>query len=218
MTRNTKGQFAQNKAKDTFAMLATAFIMISIAYYAHNAHANEPELTIPKRVMSHEIKWINATEHTEVCIKNELETYCAMDEALLIESIKQTDKPAVKTVTKQAVEAPKVNSKSGYTRKAHNQEIANIVIAEANKQGYADIELALDIVDCESRFDPKARNNKGNTPSYSTDLGLWQYNDYWQRNNLTQECMLDVECSTKQAIKDLKNGKAHQWACLKVVR
>ena len=41
MIRNNKGEFAQSKAKDTVVVLFTAFIMLGIAYYAHNVQAQD---------------------------------------------------------------------------------------------------------------------------------------------------------------------------------
>ena len=234
MIRNNKGEFAQSKAKDTVVVLFTAFIMLGIAYYAHYVQAGDYDTRNGESTIKDSgryIRHINDTSRT--CIKNGDTTYCAPSESELIRGIQldaRLEEGEHDFGTKQACDGsngeseendtqPKIQLKEGgYTRKSSNPEIEAIIRAEAKAQGYADVELAIDIVDCESVWNPKATNNRGNTPSYSTDLGLWQYNDYWQRKNITKECMLDVACSTKQAIKDLKAGKAHQWSCYHKVR
>lgn len=43
------------------------------------------------------------------------------------------------------------------------------------------------------------------------------YNDYW-RSDVLSNCAYNLECSTKQAIKDLKAGKAHQWVCDGIIK
>jgi len=227
MIRNNKGEFAQSKAKDTVVVLFTALIMLSIPYYAHYVQAGDYDTRNGESTIKDSgrcIRHINDTSRT--CIKNGDTTYCAPSESELVRGIqldatwvepKQGTEPIVQKPTINNLNKPTQKAKT-YTRKSSNPEIEAIIRAEAESQGYADVELAIDIADCESVLNPKATNNQGNTPSYSTDLGLWQYNDYWQRKNITKECMLDVACSTKQAIKDLKAGKAHQWSCYHKVR
>ena len=143
-----------------------------------------------------------------------IESYCADTEENLIEAIRAdwSEKPEPKIDPQQK---PRL---SKFQRKASNPEIEALIRAEAERQGYDNPELAIDIADCESLLDPKNRNTRGNTPAGSVDQGLWMYNNHWQRKNITSECAYDAECSTRQAIKDLKAGKAHQWACYRVVR
>lgn len=218
----------KNTTKNIMAVLITALTMTSVAYYAqaksYGITANNNDGLPLSMVSSTDIQAGVVAGQSEgsgrTCIVDDstATTYCGDSAKSLIWAIRtnwEEDKPQA---SEQAPKAPKLTAKPAYVRKGHNESIMDSIRLEAQKQGYDDVELALDIADCESLFDPNARNNKGNTPSYSTDWGLWQYNDYWQRNNLTKECMLDVECSTRQAIKDLKAGKAHQWSCYRKVR
>lgn len=220
----------KNQSKNFTAVLITVFIMTSVAYYAQaktygtnlnndsDTAVNSLDNNITKQDEQAERRIIGNERTCVVDSKNTI-TYCGDSANALIWAIQtKWEENEQEPAPKQAIGSPKATPKNRYVRKGHNAHVEELIRLEAQKQGYDDIEFALDIADCESRFDPNARNNKGNTPSYSTDLGLWQYNDYWQRNNLTKECMLDAECSTKQAIKDLKAGKARQWVCARKVR
>ncbi len=240
-TRNKQGKFARNKSKDTLVILFTAFIMLSVAYYAHNAqgaprdydkgNTERNQFNLGDDGGNDENDEVNE----RICVRSGNTTFCAPSESELIRGIqldarytqRDNERDLGRTYGDDTADTIKQGDNrtirrrdkvSSYQRKSYNESIAQIVRQEARAQGYDDVGLALDIIDCESVWNPKATNNRGNTPSYSTDLGLWQYNDYWQRKNLSKECMLDVECSTRQAIKDLRAGKAHQWACYKIVR
>lgn len=105
----------------------------------------------------------------------------------------------------------------GYIRKASNPEIERLIIEEANRQGYRDVKFALDLADCESRFNPKAKNTSNNNPSWSVDRGLAQFNSHWYKQ-VTDECAYDPACAVKTLITELKKGYAHRWVCSKIVR
>uniref|UniRef100_A0A6H1ZC06 Transglycosylase n=1 Tax=viral metagenome TaxID=1070528 RepID=A0A6H1ZC06_9ZZZZ len=214
MTRDNKGKFARSQAKNTVAVLITAFLMFGIAKFAL---ANMPPAqTRPQlRNTCTATKWIDLMVEPEVCIKNANTEYCALDEAGLITLIQKDVQP-------EQIEKPKAPAKKtiplSYKLKGWDEEIAQIVRDEAEKAGYSDVDLVYKLIDCESMWDSQARNSKGNTPSWSSDWGILQYNDYWQRKNITKECMLDARCSIKKGIEDLKAGKAGQWACYKQVK
>lgn len=89
--------------------------------------------------------------------------------------------------------------------------IEQVIRQEAKKIGYNDVELALKIVKCESNFRPYAINYKNNKP-VSVDRGLFMFNSYFQ-SRISDECAFDVYCSTREALKMLKAGKAHLWVC-----
>lgn len=119
-----------------------------------------------------------------------------------------TDRPAVKSNGGKATKSP-----GRYVRKASNPEIEGLIRAEALKQGYADIEFALDLADCESTFRPDAKNvNKDGT----VDLGVFQINQYWHKIGRT--CSLDAKCNIQYAISKLKAGGKNLWSCTKKVR
>jgi len=68
---------------------------------------------------------------------------------------------------------------------------------------------------CESKLDPKVVNTKGNSPA-SRDRGVFQINDYWQRQ-VTDEQAFDVEWSTKWTMKRINQGDQHLWSCDKLI-
>lgn len=211
----------KNQSKDIVAVLITCFIVISLTHYAHSADKNYDERTTRDTSKNSEHTSGNDTALQEVCLTTgtgtgRIESYCADTSEHLIEAIR-SDWSENPEKTKPKIDPQQKPRSSKYQRKASNPEIEAIIRAEAERQGYDNPELAIDIADCESRLNPNAKNIRGNTPSWSVDEGLWQYNNHWQRKNITSECAYDAMCSTRQAIKDLKTGKASQWVCYGIV-
>jgi hypothetical protein len=69
-------------------------------------------------------------------------------------------------------------------------------------------ELLWNLAKCESRFNEFAVGiNKG-----SIDRGVFQINNKFQKE-VNDECAFNVECSTRWAVNEIKNGGLHQWAC-----
>lgn len=97
-----------------------------------------------------------------------------------------------------------------------DRKVLETVITIAKKQEYTDYEKLFALINCESRFNPKATNSIGNKPSTSIDRGLWMWNSHWQKQ-VTKECAHDVTCSTQEAIKFIKDGKASLWTCNKLI-
>lgn len=73
------------------------------------------------------------------------------------------------------------------------------------------------IANCESRLNPLATNNKGNTPKGSTDRGLFMFSDYWHKE-VSDECAFSTECSTKKAIELTLKGRQHEFICNQVIK
>lgn len=95
--------------------------------------------------------------------------------------------------------------------------VAKQIVSIAKQEGFDQLSLLLAIADCESSLIPSTVNTKGNNPTTSRDEGVFQYNNHWQRKNLTSSCAFDVDCATKQAIKDLRAGKKGQWVCTGII-
>jgi hypothetical protein len=88
------------------------------------------------------------------------------------------------------------------------EEIKEYVLKEAKSAGLNPKEVAT-IVNCESRWDPKA---KGHNTNGSYDLGLWQINSI--HKNLSDKDKLDYKTATKWAIaKRLRDGNWSAWYC-----
>ena len=66
---------------------------------------------------------------------------------------------------------------------------------------------------CENRkFDPTVINDKGNTPSYSKDRGIFQINDYWHKE-VSDECAHSIRCSTIWTMERINDGYQSEWVC-----
>lgn len=87
----------------------------------------------------------------------------------------------------------------------------------AHEQEFKDTAYLLALASCESRFDPKAKNTRGNLPETSIDRGLYQFNSHWFKR-VPDACAYDIRCATEATIKELKAGRHHLWACDDVIR
>lgn len=84
------------------------------------------------------------------------------------------------------------------------------MITRVAKEYRVDEELALRVAKCESNFNPKATNKRGNYPSYSVDRGLYMWNDYWHPE-ISDECAFSAECATREFCKAVKTGHLSWW-------
>lgn len=73
------------------------------------------------------------------------------------------------------------------------------------------------LINCESRWNPNAKNIHGNNPSTSVDRGLLQINSHWHKE-VTDTQAYNPEFSVRFAIKMINDGKQGQWACDRLVR
>jgi hypothetical protein len=80
---------------------------------------------------------------------------------------------------------------------------------EFNKAGI-DPQIGLKIAFCESRYILDAVGyNKGDN---GIDRGLWMINSKWH-SEVSDECAFDLECSTKEAIRIIKQRGFKEWTC-----
>jgi len=86
------------------------------------------------------------------------------------------------------------------------------ILTIADAHGYKQTDFLMALIDCESKFDPQSTNSRGNNPSWSVDRGIMQMNSEWQKST-SDQCAFDVDCSVNKAVKMLKAGKSHLWAC-----
>ena len=91
-------------------------------------------------------------------------------------------------------------------------EMKAYVLGEAKRLGLNAREVEL-IVNCESRWDPKATHKNRNG---SLDAGLWQINSI--HKNLTMAEKMDYKIATKWALeKRLSDGNWSAWYCARKV-
>lgn len=89
------------------------------------------------------------------------------------------------------------------------QEVKDYVLGEIKKAGLS-VGEANALINCESKWDYKAVNNKNRNGS--NDKGLWQINSI--HTNITDAEKLDYKASTKWAIaKRLADGNWSAWSC-----
>ena len=71
-------------------------------------------------------------------------------------------------------------------------------------------EIAIGVARCESNFNPKATNKRGNHPSYSIDRGLYQINSYWH-SEVKDIQAFDSEFSIRFFCQAVKDGHLDWW-------
>ena len=75
----------------------------------------------------------------------------------------------------------------------------------------------LKLIDCESKFNPNAVNDRGNTPKGSKDQGIMQINDHWHRE-VTDEQAFNLEWSVAWAIDNINAGRQDMWSCDRIIK
>lgn len=139
---------------------------------------------------------------------------CSSDGSTWVCVTSDTTHTALATPLKaKPVVAPRV--KSGRWS-ASQLAVASRVVAIAREEKYDRLSFLLALADCESSLDPANSNTKGNNPSWSKDRGLFMWNSHWQKD-VSDTCAYNLDCATREAIKDLKAGRASQWMCTAIV-
>jgi hypothetical protein len=200
LVRNRDGRWTRKtyilNAKVITSILLVGLLITSILYYAHKAYGADSTVEL--------LPVSGDNKPAEYCLTTgagtgRIESYCGDNEAQAIQNIKwahETD-----AVVKAKMTAAK------WTK----AELIALIEHEAKTQGYADVKLAIQLVDCESKFVPSRIQYTRNSPP-SVDRGMWQFNSYWQKR-VSDECAFDPVCSTREAIKMLKAGQANLWSC-----
>lgn len=89
------------------------------------------------------------------------------------------------------------------------EEIRAYVLNEAKKLGLSTVEVDI-IVNCESKWNDKAFNDKNSNGS--TDSGLWQINSI--HKSISDADKMDYKAATKWALeKRLRDGSWSAWSC-----
>ena len=89
------------------------------------------------------------------------------------------------------------------------ETIEELIKRIANEEKVEEL-LCLSVAKCESNFNSKVVNIKGNYPSTSKDRGLFQINSYWHKG-VSDEMAFDPEYATKFFCKAVKDGKLSWW-------
>lgn len=142
-------------------------------------------------------------------------TPCEKDEDGTVCIVSDTSHPA--PIVKPKTAPGKTISFKGKKYSQSQLDVAKTIVKIAKEEDYNQLSLLLAIADCESSFKPDNSNSKGNSPSWSVDRGLFMWNSHWQKD-VSNTCAYNMDCSTREAIKDLKAGYASQWMCTAIVK
>ena len=87
--------------------------------------------------------------------------------------------------------------------------IKDYALSEIEKAGIDKYKAWALLTMCENpSWDLEAQYNNGD----SVDRGLWQINSYFH-SEVTNSCAYDLECSTKEAIRIIKERGFKEWTC-----
>jgi hypothetical protein len=71
----------------------------------------------------------------------------------------------------------------------------------------------IEVISCESKFDPYATNYNAKSKTY--DLGIAQWNIHYNPH-ISKECAFDWKCAVDEMIKEYKkSGNLNKWVCSK---
>jgi hypothetical protein len=90
------------------------------------------------------------------------------------------------------------------------------ILIEAQKANFKWPEYLLKLANCESRLNEFAENTQGNKPP-SKDRGVFQINDYWQRQ-VPDSVAYNVEEATRWTMAKINAGYQHLWACDRLIK
>lgn len=98
-----------------------------------------------------------------------------------------------------------------------DEDIRSLIIRIAQEENFNWPDYLVRLANCESRLDPKAKNDKNNKPAHSVDRGLFQINSYWHRD-VTDTEAYNPEFATRWTIQKINEGKQHYWVCDRYIR
>lgn len=159
---------------------------------------------------------VNATEAITVSSTHAFTWVCTTVEGKeTCEGTKPVIVEPVSVVPKAVVAKPKAKASKSYSDS--QMLVAAKVASIAKEHNFKDVPYLLALADCESSFNPKTINIRGNKPSTSKDRGIFQYNSFWQKK-VSDKCAFDITCATKLTIENLNAGRHSLWACNKVIK
>ena len=95
------------------------------------------------------------------------------------------------------------------TKEQSNERQIREIAKEFNFQW---IDYLVNLACCEGLLLTNTINDKGNTPWYSKDRGLYGINDHWHKE-VSDECAKDLRCSTIWTMERINEGFQYEWMC-----
>ena len=87
------------------------------------------------------------------------------------------------------------------------------VVIIALQEGYEPIGELLDLIWCESRFDPNATHYNS---AHSIDRGILQISSFWH-SEVSDRCSYNIRCSVEWGIWMLRQGRGYEWVCYDII-
>lgn len=201
------GRYISHISNAKGIIIACFIVILSVlgAYHIQIARAaveNELSTYNPQTV---DIPYSFVTQDSKPCDQKDGVWTCFIEQA----------QPTQKSVTVSGTKT--VTLKGGKKLTSAQSVVASKILAIAEAEDFDRLSYLLALADCESSFDPKRSNTKGNNPSWSKDRGLFMYNNHWQKD-VSDKCAYDLDCATKEAIKDIKAGYQSQWVCDGIIK
>jgi len=201
------GRYISHISNAKGIIIACFIVILSVlgAYHIQIARAaveNELSTYNPQTV---DIPYSFITQDGKPCDQKDGVWTCFIEQA----------QPIQKSVT--VLEKKVSQPKRGKKLTSAQSSIAAKILAIAETQDFDRYSYLLALADCESSLDPARSNVKGNNPSWSKDRGLFMYNNHWQKD-VSDKCAYDLDCATKEAIKDIKAGYQSQWVCDGIIK
>jgi len=97
----------------------------------------------------------------------------------------------------------------------NNPDVEFQIRAIADELNFEWPDYLVKLAKCESSMNPKAVSKPNRNGS--VDRGLFQWNSKLPPLEITEECSLDIDCSTRKTIEAINLGKQHHWMCNKIV-
>ncbi len=100
----------------------------------------------------------------------------------------------------------------GLQTQLERQTLIELARKIAQEEGVGDIPIFLATIQCESGFNPNAKNVN---PNGTTDWGICQYNDYWYKEAVNSGDAMIPEKALRIMAKQFVKGGANDWVCFK---
>jgi len=97
------------------------------------------------------------------------------------------------------------------------EEVEAEILAIAAERGFKWPGYLVRLAKCESGLNPGAVNTHGNSPSTSTDRGIFQINNY-HHPEVSDEVAFDLRLSTEWTMWRIESGYQHEWVCDGIIK
>lgn len=97
------------------------------------------------------------------------------------------------------------------------ETIPELIERVAKSKNFPHVDYLKRLANCESKFNPNAKNGQGNKPNTSVDRGLYQINSHWHKE-VTDEVAYSPEKATEWTIDRINQGYQREWVCNDLIK